>query len=126
MMMGYGYRERDLTLDKPNFLRSSYLLNKFKVELVFTSYECNSSLDVLSVTYVDPPYYGMKSEYTADGFSVEQQDALARWVVALPGRFIMSQSNHVWVDRTFPSQLFHVETVEVRGKADEKLISRTT
>ena len=124
MMTSYGYRGRDLVLDKANLYRVSHLLNKFNVELVYTSYESSPSLDALAITYVDPPYYGMKSEYTVEGFSVEQQEALARWVKALPGSFIMSQSKHTWVDRTFPSPLFHVETVAVPRKADEKLITR--
>ncbi len=123
-MTSYGYRGRDLVLDKANLYRVSQLLNKFNVKLVYTSYESSPSLDALSVTYVDPPYYGMRSEYTVEGFSLEQQEALARWVKALPGPFIMSQSNHAWVDRTFPGPSFHVETVPVPHKANEKLITR--
>ena len=123
MMTSYGYRRRDLMLDKANLYRVSHLLNKFNVKLICTSYENSPSLDALAITYVDPPYYGMKSEYTVEGFSVEQQEALASWVKALPGTFIMSQSNHPWVDRTFPSPLFYVETVAVPRKADEKLIT---
>lgn len=119
----FGNYKNPSILDEDHLRSVSSLIK----DVIFTTCHFSPALDKVAkgdFVYLDPPYAPETAKsfvgYTADGFDLEQHEALFKQCASMPAKMVMSNANVKLVTDAFPSPLYTTKIISCRRAIHSK------